>query len=236
MKRRSKKVAAIVVVAVVAILAATGVVYRRQINLQWRVWRLRSDLEGMPPREAVRLLIQQFPDDEEAGLILGSSLPFLPRMWPTYSPEDVENRQLVQAVSVYGIAAVPDLIECLDSEKTIYAKGCLGLLGNDAIPMLIQASTDRRLSVRQQSVQVLGYVGYGSKVVVDALIRALGDEDWYVRQCAAIGLAQAALNSRPLAIVAIQALKVTLKDPNPDVRHAAGVVSEVLSSSARRKR
>ena len=84
MKRRSKKVAAIVVVAVVAILAATGVVYRRQINLQWRVWRLRSDLEGMPPREAVRLLIQQFPDDEEAGLILG-----------TYSPEDVENRQLV---------------------------------------------------------------------------------------------------------------------------------------------
>lgn len=92
-----------------------------------------------------------------------------------------------------ALACVPTLVEKLADEdhltqeraeaalQRIYPGWETGSLGRPAIPRLVVKLNHSQRRLRQRAAEVLGWFGPGAKVAVPALLRALHDEQEYVR-------------------------------------------------------
>jgi HEAT repeat protein len=108
-----------------------------------------------------------------------------------------------------------------------------------AVPALIVALKDREASVREMAACALGNIHHDPATTVPALMIALGDTDADVRKRAAGALTMdanckgyTAKDLGSLAPSAVSALVATLRNPNSDVREAAGRALVTYGSDA----
>lgn len=153
---------------------------------------------------------------------------------PGYAPE------AALALSFMGSAAVPPLLEAINSDDPIVRREALRALGKlrerasidpkVVVPLLLRAIDDPDAAVRNVAVTYLGIVRDDPVPEVAGLIKALADENAEVRQAAAAALAEYGA----LAEKAIPALKKATSDPDEEVRREAGRTLVRLSEDKNR--
>lgn len=138
-------------------------------------------------------------------------------------PDEMRSHVAAQTLGAIGKAAVPALVEGLQSNKADVRWDVLTALGNigpDASAAALPVAavlTDADPSFRTEAARTLGRIGSGAKAAVPALAKALKDEMVTVRLHAAEALGQIG----PEAKEAIPELKAALKDKSDDVSSAA---------------
>ena len=127
--------------------------------------------------------------------------------------------------------AVPALMKLLkhqDENVRIVAIAILGEIGKgatEAIPLLEEVLKDRREENENIRIVVVDALGKMGKAAVPALIAALEDEDWDVRDHARESLAQ-------IGKPAVPALIIALRDRNAGVRYLAALVLGEIGQEA----
>ncbi|MFQ5811721.1 MAG: HEAT repeat domain-containing protein [Anaerolineae bacterium] len=167
---------------------------------KWRV-RQRAALElgkqGPAAREAIPILVEALKDNERR--VREAVAQALVKIGPdTVLPliEALQDRNwgvrhnaawVLGKIGPDARDAVPALIEALQDEnedvrqRSAWALGEMGPDAKDAVPALIEALGDVKAPVRAAAVTVIENLG---PEAVPALIEALQDEDWNVRQTA----------------------------------------------------
>lgn len=110
-------------------------------------------------------------------------------------------------------AAVVSQIEKFKGENTqerIQAVKTLKRLGASAVPVLVQAMSDRDDRIRQGAAWALGSMGAAAEPAVPALVAALGDQDEQVRLDAAVALRRIG-GSEAALTAALQSEDVTIR-------------------------
>jgi len=138
-----------------------------------------------------------------------------------------------------GKSAVPALIEIYnqrppdqDNDAHGYIPlifAAMGPAAADAVPLLVQATTDTNHDIRWSAVSGLGRIRARPELAVPALTEALRDSDSHLQVDAAVSLAAFGTNAQS----AVSGLITALSDANPDVRtNAAYALNQIDPEAA----
>ena len=92
----------------------------------------------------------------------------------------------------------------------------MGVVGSDAVPILIAAFHDGSQDIRRTAASVLAEIPWGERAE-SALVAAFSDPAQEVRQSAAAALAK----MRACTAAAVPALSAALRDSREDIRQSA---------------
>jgi HEAT repeat protein len=146
-----------------------------------------------------------------------------------------------QAVSMlvqYGPKHVPKMIELVQSEKSgaqrmraMRALGQFGPRAEEAVPVLIEALSDRQCQDRDVAAESLGKIGRRPQQTVPALVQALRDPDDRVRTTASRALSR--FGEEAAEAGAVPPLTAMLKDDDMNVRAYAADALGAIGPPAR---
>ena len=117
-------------------------------------------------------------------------------------------------------SAVPDLVEIYNERHLLgilHLFGCMGPAAADAVPRLVQDTSDANYNVRFSALWALGNIHAKPDLAVPALIRSLHDPMDGNRARAAISLGAFGIDAKS----AIPELIKVLTDPSTDVKNDA---------------
>jgi len=129
--------------------------------------------------------------------------------------DEFTRAQAAFALGMLGEPAVPSLIELLshtDRDVRMRAAWALGVIGSPALRPLIELAEGQHPALRIEAIRVLGVIGEGR--ALNQLFHALTDPDARVAQRAAAALGKI---GDPRAF---HPLLTALHHPSPDVRYA----------------